>query len=95
MIQKTLAWKKVGSFYVSIIILDDPENFSMGLLGKKLVLFMCLIAGGEWCQTLHAVDICDVRFVEDKCVIPIFEKLKQAKPGTHMKLMEFKNQEHT
>ena len=47
--------------------LDHPENLSMGLLGKKLALLMCLIAGGQQCQTLHAVDICDIKFVEDKC----------------------------
>ena len=70
--------------------LDQPKNLSMGLLGKKLALLMCLIAGGQRCQTLHAIDIRDIKFVEDKCVIPIYEKLKQTKPGVHMKPMEFK-----
>ena len=70
--------------------LDHPKNLSMGLLGKKLALLMCLIAGGQRCQTLHAIDIRDIKFVEDKCVIPIYEKLKQTKPGVHMKPMEFK-----
>ena len=70
--------------------LDHPENLSMGLLGKKLALLMCVIAGRQRCQTLHAVDIRDIKFVEDKRVIPIYEKLKQTKPGTHMKPVEFK-----
>ena len=57
--------------------LDQLKNLSMGLLGKKLAHFMCLIAGWQQCQALHAVDIRDIKFVEDKCGIPIYKKLKQ------------------
>ena len=51
---------------------------------------MCVIAGGQRCQKLHAVDIHDIKFVEDKRVILVYEKLKQTKPETHMKPVEFK-----
>ena len=51
---------------------------------------MCLIAGGQQCQTLHAVDIRDIKFVEDKCVAPIYKKLnKQARNTQSMKFKLF------
>ena len=40
---------------------------------------------------LHAVDICDIKFLEDKCVTHTYKKLKQTKLGTHIKLMVFKS----
>ena len=43
--------------------LDHPENLSMGLLGKKLALLMCLIAGGQRCQTFYVVNIRDIKYV--------------------------------
>ena len=40
---------------------------------------MRLIPGGQRCQTLHAIDTFDIKLAEDKCVKPIYEKLKQTK----------------
>ena len=84
--------EQFGVLILCSIISDHQiiPYLSMGLLGLKLTLLMCLIAGGQRCQTLHAIDIRDIKFVEAKCVIPIYEKLTQTKSGVHMKPMEFK-----
>ena len=53
-------------------------------------LLHVIVAGGQRCQTVHAIDIRDINLSTDRCVIPLYEKLKQTRPGNHLKPLGFK-----
>ena len=61
----------------------------MSLLSKKLAILMSILAGGQRCQTLHCINVLDIKVTTDLCVIPIYDPLKQSRPGKHMKPLEF------
>ena len=69
--------------------LPSPTALTLELLGKKLALLIGILAGGHRFQTLHAINVLDIKIVGKKCVIPIYENLKQSKPGKHLKPLEF------
>ena len=69
--------------------LDSQESLSVAVLGKKLAILIAILAGGQRVQTVHKINVADIRVFNDKCIIPIYDKLKQSKPGKHMKPMEF------
>ena len=71
-------------------MLDDPANLPLGLLGKKLAIMICILAGGQRCQTIHAINVPDIRIVNGTCYIPFYTKLKQTKRGRHLAPLEFK-----
>ena len=69
--------------------LGDSSLLSVELLGKKLALLLAIISGGQRTQTIHAIDILDIKILPDKCIIPIYEKLKHTNPERHLKPLEF------
>ena len=69
--------------------LEHQKDLSVGLLGKKLALLLGILAGGQRAQTIHKVNTLDIKVVNDKCIIPIMDKIKQTKSGKHMKPMVF------
>ena len=69
--------------------LGDSRLLSVELLGKKLALLLTILSGGQRTQTIHAIDILDIKILSDKCVIPIYEPLKHTNPERHLKPLEF------
>ena len=69
--------------------LGDSSLLSVELLGKKLALLLTILSGGQRTQTIHAIDILDIKILPDKCIIPIYEKLKHTNPERHLKPLEF------
>ena len=49
-----------------------------------------ILAGGQRCQTIHAITVTDMKVTTDKLIIPIYDPIKQTKKGKHMKPLEFK-----
>ena len=68
---------------------EDPSLLDFKLLGKRLALLLAILSGGQRIQTIHAIDILDIKILPDKCVVPIYEKLKHTKPQRHLKPLEF------
>ena len=68
---------------------DHPVALPLGLLGKKLALLIGIVAGGHRSQTLHAIKSTDIKVLGDRCVIPIYDLIKQSQPGRHLKPLEF------
>ena len=69
--------------------LDHATNATLKLLGKKLALLIAVLSGGQRIQTLHAINVLDIKILPGKCVIPIYDKLKQTRPKHHLKPLEF------
>ena len=69
--------------------LDHPAELPMGILGKKLALLIGIVAGGHRSQTLHAIRSTEIKVLGDRCIIPIYEPIKQTRPGRHLKPLEF------
>lgn len=65
-----------------------PAKTLLQLSCKLSVLFLLLSA--QRCQTLHLVEIPDIKITNDKVFIAPNHILKQSKPGKHLDLIEFK-----
>ena len=71
--------------------LPSPSFLDLKMLSHKLVMLLMLLSGGQRSQTIHSIKINDIIFTGDNSVvIPIMSKLKQTRPGNHMKPMVFK-----
>ena len=69
--------------------IPHQKELPLNLLSKKLAAMICILAGGQRSQTVHAIDACDIVVTKEKCIIPIYSKIKQSKQGKHMKPLEF------
>ena len=65
-------------------MLDDPKNLPMKLLGKKLAVLLCILAGGQRCQTVHAINTLHIKISNNVCYIPFYTKLKKTRKGHHL-----------
>ena len=70
--------------------LDEPKHLPMGLLGKKLAIMLTILAGGQRCQTIHAINTLHITITHGQCNIPLYTTLKQTRPGKHLKPLKFK-----
>ena len=80
----------VGTVFNYFRRIEHQDQMSVSLLGKKLALLMGLLSEGQRSQTLHTLNIEDMKILGDKCIIPIMQKIKQTRPGKHMKPLIFK-----
>ena len=71
-------------------MLDDPKNLSLELLGKKLAALICILAGGQRCQTVHAINTLHIKISGNICFIPFYTTLKQTRIGHHLAPLKFK-----
>lgn len=71
-------------------MLDEPKNLSQKLLGKKLAVLICILAGGQRCQTVHAINILHIKISNGLCYIPFYTKLKQTRKGHHLAPLKFR-----
>ena len=80
----------VGTVFNYFRQIEHQDLMPVSLLGKKLALLMGLLSGGQRSQTLHSLNIEDIKIRGDKCIIPIMQKIKQTRTGKHMKPLIFK-----
>ena len=85
----TYVWD-VSSLLRYLRMLDDPKNLPMKLLGKKLAVLLCILAGGQRCQTVHAINILHIKISNNVCYIPFYTKLKQTRKGHHLAPLKFR-----
>ena len=71
--------------------LPSPSFLDLKMLSHKLAMLLMLLSGGQRSQTIHSIKINDIIVTGDNSVfIPAMSKLKQTRPGNHMKPMVFK-----
>ena len=70
--------------------LPHQRTLSLRLLTKKLATLIGILAGGQRSQTIHVNNVMDIVVTGEKCIIPIYNPIKQTKKGKHMKPLEFK-----
>lgn len=70
--------------------IPHQADLKLDILSKKLAILICVISGGQRSQTVHTIKTDDILITADKCIIPIYDPLKQSKDGKHMKPLEFK-----
>ena len=79
----------VKSVFDYLRYLPHQDDLPLNVLSKKLVLLMSLLAGGQRMQTIHLINLSDIKVFPNKIIVPILEKIKQTRPGKHMKPLEF------
>ena len=70
--------------------LPNLEDLSLKQITLKLVVLLTLLSGGQRCQTLHSICIDSLKVINNTLHITINKKLKQTRPGKHMKPLVFK-----
>ena len=70
--------------------LTHQKDLPFPHMGKKLAMLIAVLAGGQRCQTIHAINALHIRVLHDKCIIPIYQTLKQTRIKAHLKPLEFK-----
>ena len=70
--------------------LPHQNELPLKILSKKLATLLGILAGGQRSQTIHAIKSTDILVVNDKCIIPIYDPVKQTKDGKHMEPLKFK-----
>ena len=70
--------------------IPHQRELPLRILSKKLAVLLCILAGGQRSQTIHTIKTTDIVVTADKCIIPIYDHIKQSKDGKHMKPLEFK-----
>ena len=47
-------------------------------------MLLCLFLGGQRMQTMHLINLKDIKYVGEKVFIQIMQKIKQSKPENHI-----------
>ena len=68
--------------------MGSSVSISLKMLTLRLTMLLCLLAG-QRCQTVHALGIDYIDLSESKCIFVINHTLKNTKPGTHIKPLEY------
>ena len=71
--------------------LPEVAKLSLKLLSLKLAMLLMLLSGGQRSQTIHCLQREDIHIIDETTLyIPVMAKIKQTKPGMHMKPLKFK-----
>ena len=83
--------EQFGMWVQSLIISGRTSRSNASLTFRKeaIALLMGLLSGDQRSQTLHSLNIEDIKILGDKCIIPIMQKIKQTRPWKHMKPLIF------
>ena len=68
---------------------NDLTSISLKALTLKLAMLLCLTTGQRG-QTVHKIDVNCIQELPDRYRITVEEKLKQTKPGRHLKPIELR-----
>ena len=82
----------VGTVFNYFGQIEHQDQMPAGLTFRKeaIALLMGLLSGDQRSQTLHSLNIEDIKILGDKSIIPIMQKIKQTRPWKHMKPLIFK-----
>ena len=59
-------------------------------LSLKLAMLLCLVSRGQGMQTIHLINLKDIKYVREQVFIPNMQKIKQSKSGNHIYPLSFK-----
>ena len=54
-------------------------------------MYAVLLTSAQRCQTLHLIEIKDIKIITNQVIIYPNHLLKQSKPGQHLEVMKFEN----
>ena len=66
---------------------NQADDLDLKELSFKLVLLLAILTG-QRCQTLHLLNIEDMKLSDNKCIFYVNSLLKQSKPGKHIAPIE-------
>ena len=68
---------------------ENSTDVTLLQLSCKLCMLFLLLSA-QRCQTLHLVQLSDIKITEDEIFIAPLHILKQSKPGKHLDIIKFK-----
>ena len=80
--------RKVFNYFRNLPLISS--NLTLKALSLKLAMLLCLVSGGQRMQTIHLINLKDIKYVGEQVFIPIMQKIKQSKPGNHIYPLSFK-----
>ena len=57
------------------------SNFTLKEVSLKLAMLLCLVLGGHRMQTIHLINLKDIKYVGEQVFIPIMQKIKKVNQG--------------
>ena len=66
------------------------SNLTLKELSFKLAMLLRLVSRGQRMQTIHLINLKDIKYVGEQVFIPIMQKIKQSKSGYHIYPLSFK-----
>ena len=79
--------RKVFNYFRNLLVISD---LIIKEPSSKLAMLLCLVSGGKQTQTIHLINLKDIKYVGVQVFIPIMQKIKQSKPGNHIYPLSFK-----
>ena len=79
--------RKVFNYFRNLLVISD---LTIKELSFKLAMLLCLVSGRQQMQTIHLINLKDIKYVGVQVFIPIMQKIKQSKPGNHIYPLSFK-----
>ena len=79
--------KKVFNYFRNLPVITD---LTLKELSLKFAMLLCSVSGGQRKQTIHLINLKDIKYVGDHVLILIMLKIKQSKPGDHIYPLNFK-----
>ena len=78
---------KVFNYFRNLPVMS---NLTLKELSLNLAMLLCLVSGGQRMQTIHLIDLKDIKYVGEQVFVSIMQKIKQSKPGNHIYPLSFK-----
>ena len=79
--------KKAFNYFRNLLVISD---LTLKELSLKLAMLLCFVPGRQRMQTMHLINLKDIKYVGDQVLIPIMQKIKQSKSGDHIYPLSFK-----
>ena len=79
--------RKVFNYFRNLPVMI---NLTLRGFSLKLAMLLCLVLGGQRMQTIHFINLKDIKYVGEQVFIPIMGNIKQSKPGNHIYPLSFK-----
>lgn len=89
-VPKTYSVWDVSCVFAYMRSLPLPAAQPLKMLSQNLAFLLGLLSGGQRCQTIHQIEIGDIKVVGDELSIPIMGKIKQTRPGKQMAPLRFR-----
>ena len=76
-------YNSVWDVQIVLGYIKSMNNLTLLDLSSKLCMLFLLVTA-QRCQTLHLIEVGDLEFTKDACLVRFKHKLKQSRPGHHL-----------